>query len=155
VPTNTAKAACRRIRVEGQQALREHAARFIEIDRSDVGHRTQIREHAQNVGGHPKNPRRQTLKSVQPLAPRRIGRPGGQFLDKGQRKSRQLLALLQGELQRPHLAAVAAVQSLRFRELQVQLAPPSFETSLPTARILANDRGVDEDAFPAPGLAQR
>ena len=45
------------IRVEQQQTLGKDAARFIEIDRADVGHRPQIGEHAQHLRRCPQRAR--------------------------------------------------------------------------------------------------
>ena len=89
----------RRLGFEQQQPLGEDAPRLVEIDRPDVGHRTQVGEHALDVRRHPQHAWNERLEEAQPLTPCGLGWPAVELLHDRQRKPAQVLELRQRDLE--------------------------------------------------------
>ena len=85
----------RRLHFERQQSIGEDVANFGQRNRSDCGHRSQIGQHSQHVLGFSKDPRREALEALQPVAPRRFVWPLGHRVDEREHERAQVLEILQ------------------------------------------------------------
>src|SRR5262249_54413113 len=76
----------RRFGAEKRQAMREHFAHLVELDRTDTRHRTQFSEHRKNSLGLTNRHRAQALQGIKPFAPNPAFRESIEKLDQRHRK---------------------------------------------------------------------
>ena len=118
-------------------------------------HRTKIGEHPQDVRRRLEHARRQRMEPVEPCAPRRRRRPAGHLLDDRQRERFQVRELLLNLPEAGNPGFVAAVITLRFADLPLELGVLALEATLPARGIPTDHGGIDDERFPSPGRAQR
>jgi hypothetical protein len=145
----------RRIRFERQQPFAEHAARLVQVDGTDVGHRPQVGEDTQNGRRRSQDPRRQLRKDVEPRAPRGLTGPCGQLLDDGEGKLLETRELFLDLAKALRAAAVASVLAHCLAHLRGQLRRLPRQPPLPARRVLADDCRIDQKLFPLPRRAER
>ena len=152
---HAAVASCRWIRFEQQQTLGQYAARFIEIDRADVGHRPQIGQHAQHLRRRPQPAWHQRFEEIEPGSPQRLGWPPVERLDDRERERPQVLELSDHvrDGREPRLPATLVQERLSL--LPFELLRFAVEPPRPSSGAAADHGGLDEELLPAPRCAQR
>ena len=149
-----AVARSRRLRLQREQPIGQHISRLVERHRSDLAHRPQLGEHAQDIGAVPEHVWREILEAVEPFAPGRRRRPLGQPID--QRKCERAQVREVSQIPREPLGdGRLGILTRFFRDPQPELPRQAVEAPVPAAGVAADHRRFDDQRLPLPRGAQR
>jgi hypothetical protein len=76
----------RRLGLERQEPIRDDLPRFVEPDRADLAHRTELRDHVQHTLGLLQHHRGNGRKAIEPFTPGRGARPRREQVHNRQRE---------------------------------------------------------------------
>ncbi len=154
-----AVASGRRLPVEGDQAIVQHVAGFLERHRADAGHRTQIRQRLQDAPGSPQAADRQGTEALDPLAPRRLSGPFGERVHDRQRELTQVREVPEVALE-PRDARRLRLVLLQLGDAVGEVGGQTVQSAAPPrlaffTRAPADHRRLHDQLFPLPRRPQR
>ena len=154
-----AVAARRGLAVQRHQPVVQDVARLFERHRSNIGHRTEVRQRLQYARWPAQRASRQRREAIEPLTPRRALGPLGQHVDDRQCELPQMrqvprVALVSRDPRGLRLLLLQLVDPVAIVGREAVQPPPPARLSV-RARPAADHRRLHDQLFPFPRRPQR